>query len=100
MIFSTSKLTVGAHIDLTGRIITQIGGNLFAYRGSLQLLMKLTNLSSGQITKEELSNSLNVRCWPSLTSFDSRYLFVTGGSTDNNKTNVLASMEMYDISCN
>ena len=56
-------------------------------------LQKLTNLIDGQITKKDLANALTARNYPSVTSFNERFLFVTGGQGLN-------SFEYYEIAVN
>ena len=56
-------------------------------------LWKLTNLNEGTIGKVDLADPLTVRGNSSVTSFNERFLFVTGGES-------LASVEYYDIDIN
>ena len=89
----SSRLTVSDHIDMEHRIVIQIRDNLFALLDGGLSLWKLTNLIDGKISKEDLAIPLKSRKDPSVTTFNQRFLFVTGGIGLNN-------VDYYDTAVN
>ena len=87
-------------LKLDGNIVVQAGQSLFALEDDTNSFIEYSCLVSGHVNQTPRAPLIVERSQPSLTNFEDKHIFVTGGSKPNFKGGnalIYNKMERYDI---